>query len=185
MSDLADRPLYKQGQMIMKNKLPECEKEHRRLERHLEKIAPQIGYIAMAFNELEDTLDTVLVQYFVDDIEEIGMAVIEGRSFSDKVNLFNRLYSWTINAMEEKERIIILEDLVRDIREAARLRNMVIHAAWQEYHVTTKSISRKKFKGKEGIQISQEVVSVQHLKKHIRFIDNVSERLYDFNEMCF
>lgn len=54
--------------------------EFERLHKHLNKLAPYLGYMIIEFNSLEDTLDRVIVE-LLSDVDEIGYAVISGMSF--------------------------------------------------------------------------------------------------------
>ena len=69
----------------------EWERETRARNKQLEKIAPWIGYLVMAFNELEERLNEILVELIDDHNEVVGNIIIAGMSFSTKVELLGKI----------------------------------------------------------------------------------------------
>lgn len=59
-------------------------------EKYLEAALPLIGYIVMYFNSLEQSLNSVICEYFTDRSDSLGLLVLHKMTYSTKVDLFKR-----------------------------------------------------------------------------------------------
>ena len=160
----------------------DTDREIEQLERHLNKIAPGIGYLVMAFNSLEHLLDTVIIEFISDDIEEIGRAVIEGVKFQAKVNLLDRLYGPLLKCIGRDALFTMFEKLKGDLRRAADHRNDVVHAAWLEYDTARGCVPTRRKSTREGVQVVEKQITPREIERRRRFVERVEERLMRFDE---
>ena len=96
---------------------------------HLDQSLPEIGLIVMYFNGLEKLLDTILCGMFSDRADSLGLIVLQNMQYSAKVNLFSRLSDDLHLAIRTLP--CEYEKLLDRLREAAKLRNIVVHADWE------------------------------------------------------
>lgn len=96
---------------------------------YLDESLPSIGLIVMYFNGLEKLLDQMLCEMFTERSDRIGLIVLQNMPYSSKVNLFNRFSNELHSDLDEIPRSY--EKLLDKLREAARLRNIVVHADWE------------------------------------------------------
>jgi hypothetical protein len=159
-----------------------------RRDRQLEKVAPWIGYLVMAFNELEEQLNGHLAREISgcdgsteDDV--IGHTVIAGMSYSAKVDLLGKLVRIKLVAFASKPAVHKKFKQISDaLKEANKQRNDIIHAAWEEYDVKTRTVKTK-------IKVSIDDCRVDHITKRITprdikkthtYIVNLVDNLYEF-----
>ena len=161
--------------------------ESLRRDRQLEKVAPWIGYLVMAFNELEEQLNGHLVREITghdDDSEDvIGHTVIAGMSYSAKVDLLGKLVRIKLTAFESKPAVRNkFKQIYDELKEANKQRNDIIHAAWEEYDVKTRTVKTK-------IKVSIDECRVDHITKKITprdikkthtYVINLVDKLYAF-----
>lgn len=97
-------------------------------EEYLDAALPYIGLIVMNFNSLEGSLDSVLCENFTDRTDSTGLIVLNKMGFSAKVDLLKRFcddFQMGLNITIDG-----YEELINNLRESARLRNLVSHANW-------------------------------------------------------
>jgi hypothetical protein len=97
-------------------------------EEFFELIAPQIGFVVIDFNLLEERLTSFLCQIINYRNDAKGLIITNGMSYSAKVDLFDRYSSYTQNVMNKS--IETHKKFIDDLKESGRLRNMVVHAEW-------------------------------------------------------
>lgn len=93
-----------------------------------EHISPQIGFVVIDFNLLEERLTSFLCEIISDRSDAKGLILTQGMSYIAKVDLFDR-YSSYIQQIVEKS-IETHKKFIDDLKECGRLRNMVVHAEW-------------------------------------------------------
>lgn len=96
---------------------------------HIDESLPKIGQIVMYFNGLEKLLDRMVCEMFSDRSDLPGLIVLQNMQYSAKVNLFARFsdeFHRAVGAMPEK-----YEGLTDKLRTAAKNRNIVVHADWE------------------------------------------------------
>lgn len=96
---------------------------------HLDQSLPSIGLIVMYFNGLEKLLDTMLCEMFSDRADSLGLIVLQNMQYSAKVNLFSRLSDDIHLAFQNTPSAYT--KLLDHLRGAAKLRNIVVHADWE------------------------------------------------------
>lgn len=97
-------------------------------EEFFELIAPQIGFVVIDFNLLEERLTSFLCQIINYSSDAKGLIITHGMSYAVKVDLFDRYSSYTQNVMNKP--IERHKKFIDDLKESGRLRNMVVHAEW-------------------------------------------------------
>lgn len=95
----------------------------------LEKTAPLIGYVVHTFNSLDEQLNSVICERISNRTDGPGALIICKMSFSEKVDLFNRLVKSLELACNRE--IPSFKSLISNLRKCATLRNAVIHAEWE------------------------------------------------------
>lgn len=96
---------------------------------YLDNSLPNIGLIVMYFNGLESLLDQMLCEMFTERTDRTGLIVLQNMQYSSKVNLFSRFSNELHSNFSEVPPSY--EKLLDKLREAARLRNIVVHADWE------------------------------------------------------
>ncbi|EHK9127534.1 hypothetical protein KCU33_003904 [Vibrio parahaemolyticus] len=120
----------------MKNKLVEFQQhlshyidDEDKSEEHLDQILPYIGLIVMHFNSLESVLDSVLCEHFTDRSDAQGLIVLNKLNYSSKVDLMKRFCDdFQVGTARKLEGY---EQIITNLNECGRLRNMVVHANWE------------------------------------------------------
>jgi len=98
-------------------------------EEYIDNILPFIGLIVMYFNSLESWLDSILCENFTDRTDSTGLIVLNKMNFSSKVELLKRFCDDFHYCLSQP--IDGYEQLISDLKESARLRNLVVHANWE------------------------------------------------------
>jgi len=83
----------------------------------------------MYFNGLEDHLNSTLCEWFTDRTDQTGLVIMGTMTYSSKVTLFKRLCDDFHNTMAIST--AGYQQIINDLQECARLRNMVVHANWE------------------------------------------------------
>lgn len=96
---------------------------------YIDQSLPMIGKIVMYFNGLEKFLDHMLCDIFSDRSDAPGLIVLQNMQYSAKVNLFARFSDEFHRAVGTipKE----YDGLTDKLRNAAKQRNIVVHADWE------------------------------------------------------
>jgi Icc-related predicted phosphoesterase len=150
-----------------------------RAEEYLDNAIPYIGLIIMYFNSLESFLDSVLCESFTDRTDSTGLIVLNQMSFSSKVELLKRFCdNFQISLGKNLKDY---DQLVNNLKESARLRNLVAHANWEttneEGYTFVKLKMSKKGMHQEYVQFTEE-----SLTKIIELIIKTKNNLYEFWE---
>ena len=148
-------------------------------EEYIEEALPLIGLIVLYFNSLESSLDSILCQNFTDRTDSTGLIVLSNLNFSSKVNLFKRFCddfqnSLCIQIEEYKE-------LILNLSESARLRNLVVHANWESMNEDGYAYTKLKTENKKMYQeyIQFDTVSLEKINL---LILKTQKLLHDFWE---
>lgn len=160
--------------------------EYEKLQRYLGKIAPDIGYLVIAFNSLEDLLDNTIVEYVDANNEVVGYAVISGMSFSQKIDLLNRIVSYELNILniekKKKAKVDKFNILLQTLREANVARNDIIHSAWMEYDLASRNVRTKMKVTAEGLNPRNKKIEHADIRRAIKLIEKLEDKLYSFFE---
>lgn len=148
-------------------------------EKFLEKTAPLIGKVVQKFNSLERELNSAICSWFIDDYDPLGLVIICGITYGAKVHLLERLIKHDLHMMGKKEKWF--NELFQKLQNAARLRNVVVHADWHSSEENGNTPSSVKVK--DGT-VQQEFFNFtqRSLKTIIREINNVSSLLEKFKD---
>lgn len=117
----------------------------------LENISSHIGHVVIEFNLLEERLTALICQLITNDIDATGLIITENMNLSAKIDLLNR-YSLYTQEITKKE-IEMHEKFIQQLKESARLRNLVVHADWS--HSDLEGFTFVKMRIKDG-KIDQE-----------------------------
>lgn len=96
---------------------------------YLDDSLPNVGLIVMYFNGLEKSLDRMLCVTFSDRTDTTGLIVLQNMHYSAKVNLFSRFSDELHRAVGEVPKPYF--GLLENLRNAAKQRNIVVHADWE------------------------------------------------------
>jgi hypothetical protein len=156
-------------------------------DKQLEKIAPWIGYLVMAFNELEEQLNGHLICEITnhDDFEEdaVGHAVIAGMSYSAKADLLGKIVRVKLKACGcSPSRLKKFKKIYDALKDANKQRNDIVHAAWEEYDIKTRTVKTKtKVNIDEGeLDHITKKIMPRDIKKAHTFIINLADKLDEF-----
>ena len=105
------------------------EGDQEEIDKVLEPIMHSIGYVVMHFNALEQSLNHVICEYFLDRTDTPGLLVLHKMNYANKVDLFKRLSDDFHSSLSIE--INGYEKLLNDLKECGRLRNLVVHADWE------------------------------------------------------
>ncbi|SMO54133.1 hypothetical protein SAMN06265171_102424 [Chryseobacterium rhizoplanae] len=103
--------------------------DEEKADEYLENSLPLIGLIVMYFNGLEKSLDSIICKIFTDRSDSTGLIVLHKMSYATKVDLFKRFSEDFHFACDVK--IEGYQTLIANLRESGRLRNLVVHADWE------------------------------------------------------
>ena len=98
-------------------------------EAYLDATLPLIGLIVMSFNGLESSLDSALCEIFTERTDSIGLIVLHKMNYAAKVDLFKRFCDDFHLGVDQE--IDGYDELLQNLKEAGRLRNLVVHADWE------------------------------------------------------
>lgn len=119
----------KQKKKIFEQHLYHEIEDEEKAEEYLDSSLPLIGLIVMYFNGLEKSLDSIICQIFTDRSDSTGLIVLHKMSYATKVDLFKRFSEDFHFGCDIK--IEGYQTLITDLRESGRLRNLVVHADWE------------------------------------------------------
>jgi len=103
--------------------------DEEKAEEYLDNSLPLVGQIVMYFNGLEKSLDRIICEIFTDRTDSTGLIVLHKMNYSTKVDLFKRFsddFHWGCDI-----KIDCYENLITNLKETGRLRNLVVHADWE------------------------------------------------------
>lgn len=153
--------------------------DEEKAEEYLDTSLPLIGLIVMYFNGLEKSLDNIICEIFTDRSDSIGLIVLHKMTYSTKVDLFKRFSDDFHSACDIE--ISRYNKLITDLRESGRLRNLVVHADWENtdddgYTYVNLRVSKK------GMEQEYAQFSEGSLQKIIEFIINTRIQLSEYWE---
>ena len=150
-----------------------------RAEAHLDDSLPLIGLIVMYFNSVEKSLGSLICEIISDRTDEPGLIVIQKLMFNAKLDLFKR-FSEDFHQCFASEPANF-DELIRELGEIARLRNLVVHADWSS--TDEEGYTFVRLKGtKEGMLQEYVQFSVESLEKLMSRIIATNHLLSDYWE---
>ena len=148
-------------------------------EKYLDNSLPLIGYITMWFNGLEKSLDDIICEIFTDRTDSTGLIVIHKLTYSAKVDLFKRFSDDFHSCFGET--IEGYNELVKNLKESGRLRNLVVHADWENTNEQGFTYVNLRI-SKKGMEQEYAQFSEESLTKIINLIIETRRNLYKFWE---
>lgn len=148
-------------------------------EKYLESALPLIGHIVMYFNSLEQSLNSIICECITDTTDSFGLIILHKMTFSTKVDLFKRFSDDFHTSLE-----INYDDynkLIGNLFEAGRLRNLVVHADWENTDDDGYTYVNLKIK-KGNMEQEYAQFSEDSLEKIIELIIDIQENLYEYWE---
>jgi hypothetical protein len=155
-------------------------------EQYLADSLSLIGDVVVNFNGLEHWLDGLICKMFSDRTDAPGLIVMHKMTFATKVDLFKRFSDDFHRACEGgisnyEQLISTFEYLITNLRECGRLRNLVVHADWENTDDDGYTYVRLKFH-KNGMEQEYIQFSKASLQKITDLISTTRELLDDYWE---
>lgn len=147
------------------------------IEQHLESSFPLIGQIVMYFNGLEKSLDKILCEIISDRADYKGLIVLHKMAYSTKVDLFKRFCDWFHVAIEDE--LDGYNDLIQNLKECAKLRNLTIHADWENADIENYTYINLRI-SKSGMIQEYAQLTEQSLKETVELILKTSIELDEY-----
>jgi hypothetical protein len=98
-------------------------------QKYLEELLPIIGEVVMCFNGLESELDSMICEVLHDGSDALGLIVLHKMNYGTKVDLFKRFNDDLFQKTEIE--ISNYNKIINNLKECGRLRNLVVHADWE------------------------------------------------------
>ncbi|WP_444931496.1 hypothetical protein ACJJIF_06890 [Microbulbifer sp. SSSA002] len=136
-------------------------------EDYIDEALPSIGLIVMYFNSLEGWLDSILCENFTYRTDSTGLIVLNKMNYAAKVELLKRFCDDFHLCVQKK--IEGYDQLINDLKESGRLRNLVVHANWEATDEEGYTYVRLKM-SKDGMQQEYVQFSKESLEKIIELI---------------
>ena len=122
-----------------------------RMEEQFSEALPLIGLVVMYFNTLEKSLDSAICETLNDRTDSVGLIVLQGMQFGGKVELFRRLCD-DLHLTVGRGMPPHYEKLVESLKRAAHVRNLVVHADWENMDAEGFTYVRLLMSPKTGIE---------------------------------
>lgn len=149
------------------------------VQRYIDASMPLIGFIVMNFNGLEKELDSTICEIFTDRTDATGLIVLHKVNYATKVELFKRFNDDLLSCVEWK--LKNYDALIKNLRECGRLRNLVVHADWENTDKDNYTYVNLRI-SKEGIEQKYIQFSEDSLAKINELISNTRRDLENFWE---
>lgn len=136
----------------------------------------------MMFNTLEKQIDAAVCEVFSDRSDAIGLLILHGMQYSAKVDLYKRLCDDLHHDAGKIPPKFV--NLIEQLKEAARLRNLVVHADWNntdaEGYTYTRMVLSNKGMKQEYAQLTGE--SLEKILEDFELIGNQLDEYKDERE---
>nr|WP_298996624.1 hypothetical protein [uncultured Allomuricauda sp.] len=149
-----------------------------------DELSAVMGRITMNFQYLENRIEKIITEQFLDLEKDIGMILTAELSFKNKVNLFASLF-YKINT---PRRFNLVKDyelehfklLIKAVYRCEELRNTILHSNISK-NWKSKEIIRTKTtaKSKKGLSVVNEVVDIPYLFDVSDYMNQVEFNLRD------
>lgn len=137
-------------------------------EEYLEAALPLVGQIVMYFNTLEKELDKVIYESFSDRSDQLGIIIIHNMNYSSKVDLFKR-HSEQFHLMHGKA-ITVFDELIKDLKECGRLRNITVHADWESTDTDGYTYL--------GVKINSNGIAQEYIQFSLESLNNILDLIF-------
>lgn len=139
---------------------------------------PYVGESMAAFNSLEQELDDALCDLINQDDPEIGLVVLKGLSFDNKMYMWSRFIQYYSQYIENDNDKIKWQscccDMIERMKEIKKLRNQIAHANWdgmnKDFFVPSES-----FVDKKGIKYKYLEINEKAFQTIINSISNLED----------
>ena len=145
-------------------------------EEMLSATLPLVGTVVWFFNSLEKGLDSAICEAINDRSDAIGLNVIHGMAYGQKVDLYRRLCEDLHGCFSAPE-VPSFDGLSAALKEAAVLRNLVVHADWSHSDAEGYTYTRLHIK-RGGMMQEYTQLTPDSMEQVIRRIQHASE-LFD------
>lgn len=148
-------------------------------EEYIDNALPRIGLVVMYFNSLESSLDSILCENFTDRTDSTGLIVLSSLNYSSKVDLFKRFcddFQISLNIQLNG-----YSQLIANLKESARLRNLVVHANWESIDEQGYAYIKLKM-SKNGMNQEYVQFDEESLQKIVELIIKTQFTLHEFWE---
>lgn len=152
--------------------------DEERAEQYLDESLPLIGLVVMYFNSLEKSLDSFICEIISDRSDAFGLIVIQKLTYAAKVDLFKRFSEDFHSCLSTP---VNFNELVADLTEVGKLRNLVVHADWISTDEEGYTFVRLKTSS-NGMFQEYVQFSVESLGKLIERLIEANHRLSDYWE---
>jgi hypothetical protein len=147
-------------------------------EEYLDESLPLIGLVVMYFNSLEKSLDLLICEIISDRSDIPGLIVIQKLMYAAKVDLFKRFsdefHSYFSTPAD-------FNDLVCELTELGRLRNLVVHADWS--NTDEQGYTYVRLKASSNGMLQEYVqFSIESLEKLVERLIKANNQLSDYWE---
>lgn len=149
-----------------------------RAEQYLDESLPLIGLVVMYFNSLEKSLDSFICEIISDRLDAPGLIVIQKLMYAAKVDLFKRFSEEFHSCFSTPSDF---NDLVGELTEVGKLRNLVVHADWSNTDQEGYTFVRLKTSSNDMLQEYVQF-SVESLERLIDRLIEANHRLSDYWE---
>ena len=138
-----------------------------------------VGLVVMYFSGMESDFDSALCEMFTDRTDSMGLLVLHKMNYSAKVELFKRFSDDFHLAVKEEPKEY--ENLIHNLKEAGRLRSLVVHADWESTNEEGYTFVSMKI-NKNGLEQEYVQFSEESLEKIIALINGTREQIEKYWE---
>lgn len=145
---------------------------------YLDESLPLIGLVVMYFNSLEKSLDSFICEIISDRSDVPGLIVIQKLMYTAKVDLFKRFSDEFHSCFSTPADF---GNFTGELLEVAKLRNLVVHADWNNTDEDGYTFVRLKTSS-NGMLQEYVQFSVESLENLIERLIKANHRLSDYWE---
>ena len=150
----------------------------------LVELKPLIGDLVIKFSSLESnmlSLTNSLIHNTVDDLTSFTEIIVDGMSFSARLNLMERLVKHHLNEYNKDDYLPSFNNIVGRINTCNKNRNQIIHAIYEDLDPKTNRVKLKTKVDKQGLKKTTRHISPEQIIKEIKQIEAVDDNLYQFH----
>jgi hypothetical protein len=157
--------------------------------KYLKQIAYWVGQVLFEFNHLEHIITSVIGERINRaDVRGYEYIFLTGLTYSQKIELLQRLYRYEINFVNPPDRQEKLredvDEIVKDLKELGKVRNSIIHSDY--YTLDKNGFVRKEIKFSESDAEEQWVnITRDLLVENLNHIIEASTRIEEFDEEVY
>ena len=157
------------------------EDDEGRAQQLLEESLPLVGLVVMYFNRLEKAIDSAICGAISDRSDSTGLLVIHGMQYTSKVDLYKRLCNDLHGS--EADGVTSYGHLIDRLTEVGKLRNLVVHADWDNTDAEGYTYVRLRLT-KRGMKQEYVQFTLESMEKVIEQIQAVHEQFDQYLSDC-